>query len=220
MLYDITPVTGQLPVGVDQYGNFEYLNAYGWPILEPGGRPLDRFILSHDPELQMILATNYVRAETPYCDEGGCNISQTIPAWRSSNYVSAMNDAGPPVVLLTHAEVATLTAISGQAPPTSYDYGQPLAPFAPLQPAGPIITTAAPPVRLPPVVEFPDPDTGPDLFPVQTLQPGAGNSGPPVSPVTTGGPRFTSADTPDFGPSNMSGMTLLRLALLAYALTR
>lgn len=214
MDYEINPGTFLLPVGEGQYGVFQYLNSRGWPILEPGGRPLDDFILSHDVALSDQFRLNYFKAPDVYCDEGGCNIWGTIPAWQSVNYVRSINEGARSEVFLTAEEVALLTSIGHQAPPTEYEYGPPLAPFAP-------IFTAPGPIRFPPIVEpIPEPEP---LFPVQTTTPGPGNFAPPVTPAAPGPAPLvlTPADTPNLGPAPGAAIAgRLALAALAALLLR
>jgi hypothetical protein len=191
---------------------YEYLDANGWPLLEPGGRPLDRFILAHDAELTAFVDSFYVIAPTPVCVEGGCSVSNIIPAWRSPLYTYALNNEGNPKVLLTRDEYEILMSVApGLNPPTEYEYGPAIGTF------GPNFTPYFPPDRLPPI---PDPE---QFFPEQTQSPGPGNVAPPTAPVPVQSPTLGPGDAPQWGepaPSAMTGAAVLRLALLAYALTR
>lgn len=220
MDYETNPGQFVLPFGLNQYGVFQYLNSRGWPLLEPGGRPLDDYILAHDPALADQLRLNYYEAPYGGCDENGCSVWDTVPAWRSVNFQRAQSEGVNPRILLTAEEYALLTSIGQQAPPTEYEYGAPLAPFAPVYP-GPILTTPnytpPDPIRYPPIVE---PEETP-LFPSQTVTPGPGNVTPPVSPTTPAPVTLGPGDAPNLGPAPAAGgMLALRLGLLALVLLR
>lgn len=212
MDYETVPGEFSLPSGEGQYGAFQYLNSRGWPLLEPGGRALDDFILSHDPALAHHIQTHYYEAPYGGCDENGCSVWDTIPAWRSVNYQRAQSEGVNARILLTRAEYALLTSIGQQAPPTEYEYGSPLAPFAPISWApAPLPSDDPGPIRLPPVFE------PPELFPTQAAQPGPGNTAAPATPTAPAnpGPLLT---VPNLDPAPAAGGAVLaRLAIAAAA---